>query len=250
MRFSLTTATVFATFFAGLVGANPTPTSHRAFNPDPSVLRNSEYVPSPRSAPSLPLTNAKRLQLGLPLKQPTRRYTAKAAIAKRSAIPSAIPPASITASILVNNASGSALGYLNPQLNAFGEYGYVNDSLSGALSVTFSYDPTSPSAIFDVTANNGVDANFPFFGAIVGYASTSNDLGPGSSNYNYLGATWSYDPVTALLTPQWTNTNGSIVAASMLYDATNVTFLMTGDIDAFTKFDVNATIVTFSLVTI
>ncbi|KAF8217989.1 hypothetical protein K438DRAFT_1952849 [Mycena galopus ATCC 62051] len=239
------------------------PHKSQVFHPDPSILRNSKYVPSPRSAPSLPLTNAKRLQPGLPLKKPTRRNPAKAAIAKRSAL----PPVSVTTNIWFTT-SELNIAYLAPQLNDYGVYGYARSIPSAALSVTFSYDPTNPSAIFD------------FLGAFVGNASTSNDLGPGSSNYNYLGGTvqtpagspptnggssweqatgdskpiesaiasWSYDPVTTLLTPHWTNTDGSVVAPSILYVPSTSGFLITGDPAAFrAKFDPSSIDVAFSL---
>ncbi|KAF8215339.1 hypothetical protein K438DRAFT_1955325 [Mycena galopus ATCC 62051] len=213
-----------------LVAANPTLTSQRSLNPDPSVLRNSEYrdVPSPRSAPSLPLTNLRRLQLGLLPKKAVRSNSAKLSIAKRSAV----APVSVNDYILVISTDGSVLdsGYLSPGFNGFGEYGFVQSSASGALSVTFWYDPTNPSATFDVTANNDVYPGVPFFGAntvLVYVLPTSSGAPPTSGDSSYQDATlaladlesaiWSYDPFTTLLTPQWTNTDSSVIAAPIIY---------------------------------
>lgn len=106
MRFPITT--VLATLFTGLalVAANPTTTSRTSLNPDPSVLQGHSAVnrraPAPRPASSLPLTNAKRLQLGLPLKKPVRRsQSGRARIAKRSGTPpvSLVSPHSVRINI-------------------------------------------------------------------------------------------------------------------------------------------------------
>ena len=177
-------------------------------------------APAPRPASSLPLTNARRLQLGLPLKKPHRKVDK----VKRSGTPPTssvssrnfflnksflkhIPsfflfaPGRINCNILVNNTdSGDVLGYVSPKFNDFGEYGYFQPSQDGALSVTLSYHPRDPSSPVDIKVNNGPDSTFPFFGAgeyclvlllgedmkflwcfiVVGYASTSDDLGVGN----------------------------------------------------------------------
>lgn len=110
-------------------------------------------------------------------------------------------PGRINCNILVNNTdSGDVLGYVSPKFNDFGEYGYFQPSQDGALSVTLSYHPRDPSSPVDIKVNNGPDSTFPFFGAgeyclvfllgedmkflwcfiVVGYASTSDDLGVGN----------------------------------------------------------------------
>lgn len=78
MRFPFTT--VLATLLTSLAitaVATPTTTSIKSLNPDRSVLQGQSAVnrraPAPRPASSLPLTNARRLQLGLPLKKPHRK---------------------------------------------------------------------------------------------------------------------------------------------------------------------------------
>jgi hypothetical protein len=280
MRFPFTT--VLATLFASLAivaVANPTTTSSRSLNPDPSVLQGYSPVnrraPAPRPASSLPLTNARRLQLGLPLKKPIRR--SHAPIAKRSGI----PPISINCYISVTNTdSGAVLGYISPQFNDFGEYGYFQPSQAGALSVTLSYQPTDLSSPVNIIANNSPDPTVSFFGGIVGYASSSDDLGPGNPNYNYIGGTvqvasgaqptdggnsfedltqidehiesaiWLYDPINSLLTPQWINSDGSSTATSLIYVSDEPLFLMTGDVSEFKSFYGLGNSITFTAVLI
>lgn len=90
MRFALTL--VFAALSTGLVAAvTPTTTGFQSLNPDPSVLEGQTDVgrraPAPRPAAGLPLTNAKRLQRGFPLKKPAVRRHGAAHTAKRSGTP-------------------------------------------------------------------------------------------------------------------------------------------------------------------
>jgi hypothetical protein len=49
-------------------------------------------------------------------------------------------------------------------------------------------------APFSIHTFGGPDNNFPFLGGIVGFASSSNDLSAGSSNYLYLGGTAATTP--------------------------------------------------------
>jgi hypothetical protein len=84
-------------------------------------------------------------------------------------------------------------------MNAFGEYS-LQDGQTGALSVTFSYQPEDPSAPLDLTINNVAYEGSPtFFGgstyrspkqfqcltyisvAVKGFSSGSSDLVSGSS---------------------------------------------------------------------
>ncbi|KAJ7853320.1 hypothetical protein B0H14DRAFT_2758557 [Mycena olivaceomarginata] len=239
MRFALTL--VFAALSTGLVAA---------------ILRFLEgqtdlgrRAPAPRPAAGLPLTNAKRLQRGFPLKKPARSGT---------------PPVSYTANIQVTQTdSGSVLGYVSSSMNAFGEYS-LQDGQTGALSVTFSYQPEDPSAPLDVTINNVAYEGSPtFFGGIKGFSSGSSDLvqcycflRQHSSKYATLPlnvrrhpislaliqSQWHYDPATASLTPQWINSDGSA-------PATTLAFGFVGDLAAFTNsYGPAGAVVTFTVV--
>src|ERR1700712_5614393 len=92
----------------------------------------------------------------------------------------------LTGYIVITDAATSAsLGYVSNGFNAYGEYGPTTTSAS-RLSVTFD-DSTS---LFSITSqNNPASALHPELGAIVGFASGSNDLTLGSSDYAYLGGT-------------------------------------------------------------
>jgi hypothetical protein len=115
-------------------------------------------------------------------------------------------------------------------------------------------------APFSITTINAPNSAFPFFGGIVGFASTSNDLGVGSKNYVYLGGTtatapgagptvganaftnatgiperiesaiWSVDAINAL-SAQWINTDLSS-PTTMLGIAQSVLVLI-GDVTTF-----------------
>lgn len=69
----------------------------------------------------------------------------------------------MTCNILVRTTDGSTLGYLGPTWNTFGEYGTFQEQ-DGALEVSFSYSPDSPSQL-SFTATNSPDATYPFMGA-------------------------------------------------------------------------------------
>lgn len=71
---------------------------------------------------------------------------------------------SASGSILVTNTDTLAvIGYISPILNDLGQYGFVQASVTGSLTVSFSYQPLDPTPI-DITATNGVVAGEPFFG--------------------------------------------------------------------------------------
>jgi len=209
------------------------------------------------------MSNAKRLSLGLPLNPPVRRSLAKKAhLAKRSSI----PPLVVGGYILVTNLdTATVLGYISPTFNDFKEYGNLVSTTSSALKVSLSYDALSPSQI-EITAINGADPSAPLFGGIVGYASSSDDLGSGNPNYQYIGGVthtpvgapptdsansfedatqidenvesciWNYNILTGALTPQWINTDGSTPANSLMYVSDEPLFAITGDAAEFKSF--------------
>jgi hypothetical protein len=175
-----------------------------------------------------------------------------------------------------NTGNNTVLGFLASHWNTFGEYDAVVPSTSSvspsALTVMFTYTPGAP---FSLTATNGPNNTYPFVGGIVGFASTSDNLSPGSPNYAYLGGTtatppnsravaganaftnatgipediesaiWSVSPTFAL-TPQWVNTDAS-KPATFAVTSTGI-FVLTGDRTAFQNTFGAATNVAFTFV--
>ncbi|KAJ7664996.1 hypothetical protein B0H17DRAFT_951618 [Mycena rosella] len=168
-----------------------------------------------------------------------------------------------TCNILAKGTDGTDYGYISPVWNGFGEYGTFQSAQAGALELSFSHSPNTPSQI-GFTATNSPSVAFPFFGAIVGFASASNDFGAGSYNYAYLGGTtqtavgstpspggnsfsaatgipesfesavWTYNPATQAITAQWINTDGSAPATHIVYaNDSNQVLTLTGDVSAF-----------------
>jgi hypothetical protein len=94
--------------------------------------------------------------------------------------------------------SYSSLGFVSKEYNKYGEYGVLTNNSADYLSISLDMDETSsknghmstivspytpalaihPSCI--ILGQNGPLAAYPFFGAIVGFNSTSNDLGQGN----------------------------------------------------------------------
>lgn len=117
-------------------------------------------------------------------------------------------------------------------------------------------------ATISITTLNGPNATYPYLGGIVGFASTNDDLAPGSANYAYLGGTtftapgagptagpnsfsdatavpekfessiWSIDG-SNVLTAQWVNTNLSPVPAHIMLIGD--VLAITGDVAAFSS---------------
>ncbi|KAJ7461162.1 hypothetical protein FB451DRAFT_1181503 [Mycena latifolia] len=245
---------------ATVASAVATPTRRMlSLNPAPEDLRNVSAVVSPRAP--LALTNAKRLALGLPLLKPHRRVPTPGTDAPTT---SPLPPVTTIVNVHARGTDGTDFGYLSPVWNGFGEYGAFQSTQEGSLQLTFSYSPDGPSQI-SITATNGPSATYPFFGAIAGFASDSDDFGPGSYNYAYIGGTtqspagsppftagdnsfsaatgipesiesaiWIYDPETGTLTAQWINTDGSTPATHIVYaNDANQALALTGDVGSF-----------------
>jgi hypothetical protein len=175
----------------------------------------------------------------------------------------------LTGQIAVTNSStAAALGFVGSYYQIFGEYGLATNSSQG-LDVSFS-DSSAP---FSILGTNGPDATYPYLGGVVGFASTSNDLGAGSRNYAYLAGTvagtatnqnsfstasgvpelsqsvlWSLSAGN-LLTASWVNTDSSIVAATIVFYQPDKVFLLVGDLAAFSaSFGGTATPVNFTFV--
>lgn len=153
--------------------------------------------------------------------------------------------------INVTNAETNAnLGYVSNIFNAYGEYTLGNQS--SALSVT----PFGSSLFV-------LNPTYFLFGAISGFANTSDDLGAGSYNYAYLGgigATNSFSDYTNIsrssqssiwsvngnqLSASWTNSNNTVVSPTIML--IQGFFALTGDAAAFTDRFGTATAVKFTL---
>ncbi|KAG9077512.1 hypothetical protein FRC06_008871, partial [Ceratobasidium sp. 370] len=158
-------------------------------------------------------------------------------------------------------------GYISPTFNRFGEYGIFQPFQNGSLEVSITYRPDA-SAKVEFFATNGPAASYPYVGGITGFSSKGGNIGPGSSNYAYLGGTaqtppgsppvsadnsfsivtsipqdyestiWRFDPDTMAITVQWINTDKSAPATHIVKPSNPLlrsleALLITGDIDEF-----------------
>lgn len=178
------------------------------------------------------------------------------------AVVAAAPPASAvpspcTGNVKVTNTdTHTDIGFVSKTWNSFGEF-VVTMTPSDYLSVSL-----TPGSRQNIMALNGQNPSFPLVGGIVGFANTSDNLGPGSFNYAYLGGTtatapgatpqtganaftsatgiaeriesaiWTLDDRNNL-SPQWINTDAS-APVTHLVDITGI-LVMTGDVTTFTN---------------
>jgi hypothetical protein len=192
-----------------------------------------------------------------------------AVVAMWMSVPAHAAP--FTGYIEVNNSST----FVSNTFNGFGEYTITNN-LADALTVSF--DPSSSSPFSITATNNPGSAAFPFFGAIVGFASSSANLGSGNANYTYTGGTiatavgaiptigsnsfttatgiseaietaiWSISN-SDILTAQWINTDGSKPTTFIVTStAQGNEILLTGDPTAFINSFGSATVDTLTFV--
>jgi hypothetical protein len=131
--------------------------------------------------------------------------------------------------------------------------------LLACITCVFSAHLASATSI-SILPTNPPNATDPYFGGIVGFFDTSNDLGAGSANYAYLGGTsftaagapptaggntftvasgfaediessiWTVD-ASDNLTPHWVNTNLSTPATSVVLS--QGVLVLTGDVSTF-----------------
>jgi len=273
MHFAL--ASFAAVAAATLVTAQPRAREALSFNPpDVPKVEWKAIVAAP--APVEQITNAKRFELKMPpLKPKAHRRSphrggphrdhpkgTRVQSAPRAAT-SPLPPAAKKCNIKATGTDGTDFGFIAPVWNGFGEYGQFQSVQDGALEVSFSYSPDSASQL-DMTATNSPSGGYPFFGAIVGYASTDDNFSVGSYNYAYLGGTtqtpagsppftegdnsfsvggipadiesaiWSYDSATQAITAQWINLDGSAPATHIIFvNDENKALAIAGDVAAF-----------------
>ncbi|KAJ7261303.1 hypothetical protein B0H12DRAFT_1106186 [Mycena haematopus] len=172
------------------------------------------------------LTNAQRLVRRLPLKPPTRRSSARAAMV--SPTPQLVNRGYIQIWSLDDSGNRAQLfGYVSRTTRELRQY-LVQPSIDNALLVSLRGDRDL------VTLNS--DIPFPaFLGLVQGREDTSSGLAGGSSNYLYLASTeqtspnatpqnvdnsggpypsesavWTHDAVTDTLTANWVNPDGSL----------------------------------------
>ncbi|KAL0956999.1 hypothetical protein HGRIS_003100 [Hohenbuehelia grisea] len=206
------------------------------------------------------LTNAQRLARGLPLNPPVRRRKRHGQIARRQNA-SPLPPITGYISLTCDSPIAEPDGpvYISSNANAFGEYTPTTD-LSEVLAISVPASSGSPTGM---TALNGnLRVNFPNVVAILGFATTSGDMSPGSANYAYIGGSTSTPPGSPAvtqpnsysaaagvprgvesaiwqrdannrLTIAWTNEDGSRPEVFFAYVPGANAFIITGDPAAF-----------------
>ncbi|CAE7140549.1 unnamed protein product, partial [Rhizoctonia solani] len=79
------------------------------------------------------------------------------------------------------------LGYLSAKRNAYGEYGTLQESSSGALSVAFTATRSNSKELSLKVV--GASAVTPMFGGIIGFTTSNDNLATGSHHYAYIGLT-------------------------------------------------------------
>lgn len=108
------------------------------------------------------------------------------------------PINSVRGYLQVLDESYSSLGFVSKEYNKYGEYGVLTNDSADYLLVSLNMDEaSSKSGVMSTVVSpymhalsihasrvllgqNGPLAAYPFFGAIVGFNSTSNDLGQGN----------------------------------------------------------------------
>lgn len=133
-----------------------------------------------------------------------------------------------------------------------------------AILVCLTFADVAFGSPVSITTTNGPNAAYPFFGGIVGFSSTSDNIGPGSYNYVYIGGTtftspgavptagansftaatginediessiWSIS-ASNILSAQWVNTNSSSPATFMTLVQSQHILALTGDLTTFTN---------------
>lgn len=214
-----------------------------------------------------PMTNAKRLALGLPPLPPSKRGH------RRQTQPSSNPIVTKSGVVAVTDANTNApLGYLSQSGTDDNHFG-LTVVQSDAITISFALDSTYSGPI-DINAATSYSNSWPLMGAIVGVVSTSDDLNSGSANYVYIqgttqtdpgsppdnvsnsypvqkdseSAVWYYDPSSGALSIQWINTDSSQPATHLMFVSGSDAFVATGDVSKFEATYATSSPVTFSLV--
>ncbi|KAJ7664741.1 hypothetical protein B0H17DRAFT_1255986 [Mycena rosella] len=201
------------------------------------------------------LTNAQRLKRGLPPLPPVARWSpTRHALAPRASPVLCTTTQTISGLIEVTDSStGVFYGYVTTDY--FMGYSTVDPTENlRTVSITISCNPNADDLV-GLNVASGTD-DHPYFGAIMSYYATDNDMSSATDNYAWMGTTdlttavptvvgnspqdaqgaeqasesrvWTYDPATAALTLTWYNTDGSagttipVKVGSILYATGNV----------------------------
>ncbi|KAF8130470.1 hypothetical protein K438DRAFT_1999394 [Mycena galopus ATCC 62051] len=176
------------------------------------------------------LSNGERLVRGLPLKPPTRRSSARRA----SASPT-LPPANrgyIEIFSVDDNGSPTFLGYVSRAMDAQ-QYG-VASTLGEALLVAPSGDRNlitlNPDITFSTFLGLAQDTSSGLL-YLTSTQQTSPNATPQNGGNSIPGgfspsesAVWTRDPVTNILTAQWTNPDGSVAQAIAFIEGSAISF--------------------------
>jgi hypothetical protein len=101
----------------------------------------------------------------------------------------AVRSTSVTGLVQCWVVDGNGLGFLAPQWNRQGQYGYFTANTSAALGVAFDYCPGDELVELDMRVtktDNAGCSKYPYVGAVRGYSCTNNDFKRGSFKYVYL----------------------------------------------------------------
>ncbi|TFY61392.1 hypothetical protein EVJ58_g4535 [Rhodofomes roseus] len=228
------------------VSAIPTPPS-RTLSRRTDSSRKGGHLLNPvdvnlkaiKGAPVVPMTNAQRLRRGLSPNRPSFYRSAQSLTARASPIPDPNPGCTTRTGTLLVSGAGVPSGAIVSRIpNDFGEYGITTDA-ADALQVQ--YADCGNNQPVDLVTLNGI-ADFNFFGGITGFASTSPDLDPGSTNYAYIGgvtpkdiesAIWRVNGADGAVTAQWFNSDGGMPATDIVYYEPEDFLLLSGDAAAF-----------------
>ncbi|KAH9840863.1 uncharacterized protein C8Q71DRAFT_741867 [Rhodofomes roseus] len=249
------------------VSAIPTPPS-RTLSRRTDSSRKGGHLLNPvdvnlkaiKGAPVVPMTNAQRLRRGLSPNRPSFYRSAQSLTARASPIPDPNPGCTTRTGTLLVSGAGVPSGAIVSRIpNDFGEYGITTDA---ADALQIQYADCGNNQPVDLVTLNGI-ADFTFFGGITGFASTSPDLDPGSTNYAYIGgvtptaprsppepaansftfatgtqediesAIWRVNGADGAVTAQWFNFDGGMPATDIVYYEPEDFLLLSGDAAAF-----------------
>ncbi|KAJ6570095.1 hypothetical protein DFH09DRAFT_1154028 [Mycena vulgaris] len=247
MRFALTVTVALA-----LSGATVafTPTSRGA----PTWRDGLTHLRKATDPAPLPPTNAGRLARGLPLLKPRHHASLHPAPARRSPTLPVLVRCNLYATVLPSSyqfVDGRSptynLGYLVG--THLGFYGAYKQPQLGALEVSFMFFADSPDQL-TLKVLNSTFPSYPYFGGIVGYKNTGDDLSSATTNIAYIGGTtqiaadsppvrgggnsFSYDAnynlksETAIWSPQWINTGGGSPVTTLAYSVDSGEMYITG----------------------
>lgn len=192
-------------------------------------------------------SNAERLKRGLPLNPPVfRRVTpgreddpTPRTPHKPADRPSSVPVPSHTYSgrVAIRQTNGTHIGFLNNS-----DSGIPNVDTVGALRTDLEVKITGRGdGPFDLLATNPAWAGSPFIGggtngtlspdsqAVVPLMNTTQTTAGKPPTPTGASAIWDFDAHSSLLTPHWTNLNGSHIAPIILWHREANLLLLTGD---------------------